>query len=911
MHRRIYFAVFVVLSLLSALTGILSNIVSSLLPIGWRSFLWLAWPLLIFFVIACIGLSIWQVYLEKKFSSSDKSNTLMTLSTSLKDHTTEANQGINRQPNLSINDIVQPPHPYIAHIYTLMQTRAVIGRREELKRLTDWVSNKQSPDYNECIFLIVALGGMGKSALAWYWFNRIAPEKMNSLAGLIWWNFYIDSDFELFLRKTLAYVSRQEKQQIYALSRSECEEKLINIFRAEPYLLVLDGLERIMDAYPHVDVEELSDGNSGQEARYQMTESRILKYINTQRALRQITDPRTELFLQQLAQMPKTRTLISTRLVPSALQTDTDDLMPGCTAMNLSGLDDDDALELWRTLGVTGSSSVLLDTFRPFNNYPLLIKVLARLVACDREAPGDFDRWRVKNAHFDFAKLPLATVKQHVLAVAIEALDETAKGVLHVIAAASTPIVYDTLVVLLVGGDKLCKDKNELDDKLKELEDRGLMGWDRKENRYDLHPIVRSIASAMPDLDAKRRIYKTLYAHFAYVPKIDLNKAQSWNDLVPDIEMYNALIALGQYEEALSIFQMRLEKVLIDHLSDTARAIDLLRVLFPKADETESPVLKERSDQAYTLDALARAYQFSEQPGRAVPLHDRAMKIFEVLNISDMLESTRVLLADALHAAGKLYDSESITRSLAIDPSTQEYSRAWLWIQFLLMTRGERRYLNMTFLRQLASKPWRKVQPSANNIALGMLRLNEYDLAFSLAIKAEEQARNAHFTRDFIRATRLKGAIYLKKNNLARAEQCLLSALEQAKKANYAEGKLPALIGLTELEGKRGNFKRAREYLKRVWRPAQSGPYPLIQADAKNMLAQIERDEGNKDAAIEAAREAYILAWCDGPPFVYRQGLDNALVHLRALNAKIPSLTTAVYPSILDGKLPLPDDLIY
>ncbi len=34
----------------------------------------------------------------------------------------------------------------------------------------------------------------------------------------------------------------------------------------------------------------------------------------------------------------------------------------------------------------------------------------------------------------------------------------------------------------------------ELDAALSELEDRGLLGWDRRANRYDLHPIVRGVA---------------------------------------------------------------------------------------------------------------------------------------------------------------------------------------------------------------------------------------------------------------------------------------------------------------------------------------------------------------------------------------------------------------------------------
>ncbi|NJL18602.1 MAG: hypothetical protein HC938_17045 [Nitrospira sp.] len=33
------------------------------------------------------------------------------------------------------------------------------------------------------IFNVVAIGGMGKSALTWHWFDRIAPQEMQPLAG--------------------------------------------------------------------------------------------------------------------------------------------------------------------------------------------------------------------------------------------------------------------------------------------------------------------------------------------------------------------------------------------------------------------------------------------------------------------------------------------------------------------------------------------------------------------------------------------------------------------------------------------------------------------------------------------------------------------------------------------------------
>ena len=86
--------------------------------------------------------------------------------------------------------IPAPPEPYIAHPYTLLQLRDLVGRQAELNALTDWVANSASPAFAARIFCFVAIGGMGKSALTWKWFNQIAPNEMKPLAGRLWWSFY-------------------------------------------------------------------------------------------------------------------------------------------------------------------------------------------------------------------------------------------------------------------------------------------------------------------------------------------------------------------------------------------------------------------------------------------------------------------------------------------------------------------------------------------------------------------------------------------------------------------------------------------------------------------------------------------------------------------------------------------------
>jgi hypothetical protein len=140
-------------------------------------------------------------------------------------------------------------------------------------------------------------------------------------------------------------------------------------------------------------------------------------------------------------------------------------------------------------------------------------------------------------------------------------------------------------------------------------------------------------------------------------------------------------------------------------------------------------------------------------------------------------------------------------------------------------------------------------------------------------------------------------------NDLVTATERLQIALTRARIVNFVEEELPALIALADLRRRLDDHKEAREFLEEVWDMADRGAYSLFQADSFNVLAQIERDEGDTGAAAEAAKKAYRSSWCDGPPFAYHSGLEKAKEHLRELGAAGPEM-----PAFDESKFePMPD----
>src|SRR5438067_1590222 len=397
----------------------------------------------------------------------------------------------HREPDLEtfhyVSNIPQPPEAFIAHPYTLLQTHRLVGRQPELNLLTDWVAKPDSEIYKAHILNIVAIGGLGKSALTWKWFNEIATQEMKPLAGRMWWSFYeSDATFENFVTRALAYVTRRKLDEVQQIPAPERETQLLAALDHEPFLFVLDGLERMLIAYARMDAAHLSDDDYDKQTANVVANAIGLpasaaQSFTGEHRLRKSADPRAGSFLRKLANVRAARILVSTRLYPADLQMVTGESLGSCAAKFLTGLADDDALELWRAFGASGARDSLLPLFQRAGNHPLLIQALASEVARDRRAPGDFDAWRRAHPDFDPFGLPLVQVKSHVLDFALRGLDDKAQQVLRTIAAFRMPARYDTLAALLIGRKKKqCKSERELDEVLTELEDRGLVGWDKR-----------------------------------------------------------------------------------------------------------------------------------------------------------------------------------------------------------------------------------------------------------------------------------------------------------------------------------------------------------------------------------------------------------------------------------------------
>jgi hypothetical protein len=131
------------------------------------------------------------------------------------------------------------PRPYFAHPYSLPKN--FTGRTEEMNELTKWFLL-----YDEPVYVVEAIGGMGKSAMAWTWLQNLFIRKEVQTDGIVWWSFY-DQGFEDFVKHLLQYcIPEGERRKLGVIDEAEV---VANFLANNKFLIILDGFERVLRGY--------------------------------------------------------------------------------------------------------------------------------------------------------------------------------------------------------------------------------------------------------------------------------------------------------------------------------------------------------------------------------------------------------------------------------------------------------------------------------------------------------------------------------------------------------------------------------------------------------------------------------------------------------------------------------------
>jgi tetratricopeptide (TPR) repeat protein len=804
-----------------------------------------------------------------------------------------------------------PENWRLAHPYGMPPN--FTGRADERALLSEWLES----DAIHPLLVLRALGGFGKSALAWHWLLHDVDAAR--WPRVVWWCFYDERDFEEFLRQTLEYLGAT----LPAGPRQQADV-LLRLLHQPGTLLILDGFERALRAYGTLDAPYLGD-----------TPSPLPSVGRGEGAggwgegQQDCLSPTSDYFLRAVSALPglQSKVLLTTRLRPHVLEAVGGDLLAGCREQELAHMQPPDAVAFFRAQGIRGSRAEIEAACAPYGYHPLSLRLLVGLVVRDPQQPGDV----VAARHLDVSGEQVAR-QHHVLERAYGSLASPGQRLLSRMACFRGPVGYKAIAAIGMGdpdadvGDRQGH-PHDVDADLRDLVARGLVHHDRRANRYDLHPIVRRYAYDRLTGGERAEAHRTLRDYFAAVPPPE--RLRTLDDLAPVIELYHHTVRAGQYDEACDLFYDRLDTPTYFQFGAYQLQIELLLALFPDG-EDRPPRLKKESDQAWTLSALASSYSLSGQPHRAVPLVEASNAIDEKRGDKRGVAIGLGNLADDQLKVGLLRAAEaSLRRQIALCQEIEDerneavghqelgrllaYRGAWAEAEkelaaaetvfdeygpegtsFVSVVRAYRALCALLLARTVAAHGRAPLHTTALAAARRALDL------------ADETARTHYpVERDYVHAHWLLGAAHRASGDGDAADRHLAEALARCRGINAVEAEADILLDLARLRAdialtpgpspKAGRGEQALtpdpspkaergESLDEALRLAEEAlliadrcGYVLQEADVHLFLAHLALERGEREAAREHARQARELATCDGPPdYTYKVAYDEA-----------------------------------
>jgi tetratricopeptide (TPR) repeat protein len=764
---------------------------------------------------------------------------------------------------------------YLAHPYPMPPN--FTGRVAEQTMLDDWLG-----DNTNRLFILRALGGFGKSALAWQWINaHVDPAEWTKL---VFWSFYEgDASFEHFIEETLKYLKLEVPQG----GRPQVDA-LLKAMQSQKILLIMDGFERALRAY------------SSMNAAYQGDEPKIednqLDCVNIN----------AEFFLKGVCSLPniKSKVLMSTRLTPRAVKP-RGEFMLGCREQELTAMQKADAVEFFHKQKIKGTHAEIEAACAPYGYHPLSLRLLTGRILKDFDNPADIVVAQKLKIDGDMVQQ-----KHHVLKVSYNSLPPQEQKLLSTIACFRSPVELKTLQVV-------AENKDTLDNDLHDLISRGLLHFDEKNKKFDIHPIVRRFAYERLTTPDRAATHTRLRDYFAAV---DVPvKIQSIDDLAPVIELYHHTVQAGEYNTAFMLFKSRLATALHFQLGAYETRIELLRALFQKG-EDNPPSLKDEVDQGWVLNALAISYSVSGQPNHAIPLKIASIQMLgkkvDKQNLAiglGNLARNQIQIGGLQLAESNLQWALEISRTFhnKVEEGSNHSRLATIYItcgQWEAVEREISKLLDLATKEkhsQLEEYAWLYRSQCKLLMARDPIqsKQNNSETAIEFAQHAIElaeiTANNLQpVERDFIRAYWLLASAYRLDGQLELAQRHLQDSLMRARIINLIEVESDILLDLARLRYDQKKYEEAKSLAEEALSITERCGYVLQGADVNLFLATLalegytlerfkfdgKRELSDNEVATLHAETALKLAHCDGPPYYYKVAYEEAERLLASLN---------------------------
>ena len=830
-------------------------------------------------------------------------------------------------PSPEATTVPEPPDFYAEPDY--VGSHKFVGRDAELQALNDW--SKPADPTN--LLLFDAIGGNGKSMLTWEWTTKHAMNARTDWAGRFWYSFYEEGAIMAdFCQRALAYMTRKPAEDFAKKKTPELAKELLAQLHARPWLLILDGLERVLVAYHRIDAAAVLDEEANAPTD---------KIVN-RNPCDTIRDEDNDL-LRALAAAKPSKILVSSRLTPRVLLNPSGQPITGARRITLPGLRPLDAEQLLRSCGIEGDS-VAIQSYLTANcdNHPLVIGVLGGLISHYRENRGNFDAWVADpnaGAALDLGSLDLIQRRNHILRAGIDALPPEGRQLLSTLALLTDSVDYETLKALnphlppepkavkqpeapekdrrwdeLSVEQKAERQKQyeavlvrwheyeqavqarlasvefraapkELEATVTDLEQRGLLQWDSRERMYNLHPVVRGVASREMLWADRERHGQRVVDHFSSLAHSPYDQAVTLEDLRPGLNVVRTLLKLGHLQKAATTYHGGLSKALRVNLEAYAEILSLVRPMFSNGWAILPDCLKEEqaadlaSTTALCLYFISANDEALGAMGAVLRVDMRQQKWSKVCHD---LVGIAVIIADERHfAADERIRLLLLDLAFVVDDKTALMdARVYRFTQLARMGQWD----NAEEVRQLLPKTDRD-WPSAS-VGRGYA---EYCYAFASFWKGDLTEDRLTVAEQLVIAR--KGRRDLRFLHGLRGDWRLEQGEWASAASSYQEAvRLARERSITDADSETG-LALAKHYLRQLPDPHREAErLAQVREPAHRRLAQLWLSLGEPAQAKPHALIAYKNAWADGEPYVNLYELTKTTELLQQLNVPIPSL---------------------
>jgi hypothetical protein len=838
----------------------------------------------------------------------------------------ESRKGAGDSNSVKPSESAEPPLTHLGFhaVPAYIGSHQFVGRKAQLETLNEWAS----PADAHPVLLFEAIGGAGKSMLTWEWAKNRSGDARSDWRGRFWYSFYErGATMNDFCRRALAYMTGRSWTLFRESSTFELSRQLMDQLRTAPWLLVLDGLERVLVSYHRLDAPQLRDEDAGSPD--QIARRHPCSAIN----------PEDDELLRGLSGAMPSKLLLTTRLAPRALLNHSNQPIPGVLREHLPGLRPHDAELLIRSCGVSGTPSVIQTYLKSHCDcHPLVIGVLAGLVNDFLQDRGSFDSWVMSESgggRLNLADLDLVQKRNHIMAAALSALPDTSHELLSTMALLSESFDYETISSIDPSLSPMPEDTSllsalseqpaelspkerkrltsEFKDRLAEaiqrrgseiaiaaprlsatirdLESRGLLQYDSQTQRYDLHPVVRGIAAGGLRSEERDRYGQRVVDYFSRKSADPYEDAQEVGDLDNARNIVSALLQMNRVQAARAfVLRNSFLQILNFRFEAHNEVLAILRPFFPEGWHAISGDMEEKGG----VSLARRASNSLRRIGAHEEAFAAAMAAFNVDIKRGAHHSLVSHLLGLASCAGELNRLKLEDRLLELASEAGEATGTRIDRAAIAVARFRNLSLRGQFdaaeslLPQIGSIRTDEVSRSivSHHRVLNLFlsdRLSEQ--AISDALEVNAMSKSALGVRNL---TALAGLWHLDRSENLLARERLVEAIRLAHKVGKLDRRSELRLVIARL--------RLSESVE-----LEGVPSEVTEVRDKSCLldaAGLWFAAGRPDTAAAFASAAYVWASSDGDPHTRAYDVRKASRLLAALAVQPPTLPARATESI-------------